>query len=141
MALTDRALMFAKNEAFTGNENFDHIDLNTKRRMVIGTPVWFVVNVNATADASSGNETYSVILEQSDSENFAGATTLETVTIPRGTAQGTQYVRALNYDVEGRYIRARATAGGTTPSCTVTCYLTVDAPSGEPKDMGYKATP
>ena len=81
----------------------------------LGTPVAAVVNVTAR-DGTSGNETYTLTLEESDDNatfTAAGATAAV-------TANGAAAVRGW---LTKRYVRLSLVVGGTTPSITFKAWL------------------
>ena len=144
MGVVDTALTLAWNEAFTGDESFDDIDLQVKNRyMSQATTLCGVVEVSsAKLDDGNGNETYKFIFEQSDSSTFAaGNTTLGEVDIARGAKRGTRKVVKFPYDLKGRYIRARVDTGGTTPSGSVNVYLSSQLVAGDESMQIYPGSP
>ena len=147
MAQIDRSLTFEAKKALANATTFkDHINLGGKdRRLGIGSPLHFVIDINTALDNTSGNETYTFILEQSDSATFAsGVTEVCRIEIAAGTnATGTDYtgrlVQGVGYALKGQYVRARATMAGTSPSGTVTAYVHFGYPQPTPADQIYPA--
>lgn len=94
------------------------------RNLGIGTPLALVIVVQAI-DASSGDETYVAQLQSDDNAGFSSPTSWEpSITIPRGSAVGTKFVRFLTPDtLSERYSRVNFTLGGTTPSITIDAWL------------------
>jgi hypothetical protein len=81
----------------------------------LGKPVCAIVNATAL-DLSSGNETYSVVLEESsDNSSFSAAGAATSI-----TATGAIAVRGW---LTKRYVRLSLTLGGTSPSITLKAWL------------------
>lgn len=94
------------------------------RNLGIGRPLALVITVQAI-DASSADETYVAQLQTDDSAGFGSPTSWEpSITIPRASAVGTKFVRAITPDaLSERYSRVNFTLGGTTPSITIVAEL------------------
>jgi hypothetical protein len=81
----------------------------------LGKPAAAVVNATAL-DTSSGNETYSFVLEESSDNSSFSAIGVATAV----TAVGAVAVRGW---ITKRYVRLALTTGGTTPSITFKAWL------------------
>jgi hypothetical protein len=126
MAYIDILNQFSSGQTLTATGNStDYIDFGSDRDVGPGDPLWIVLAVSA-CDGASGDETYSFAVETDDNTSFSSAATIGTITVTRGVAP-TQYVLGFPYANE-RYVRLRATLGGTTPSVTFTGYLTNQTP-------------
>jgi hypothetical protein len=84
--------------------------------------VMFTVDV--AADATTGDETYAFNVIESAAANLGSATVLNTRTIARATlVAGYKFALAIPSKVL-RYLGASYTLGGTTPTITVTAWIT-----------------
>lgn len=131
MAIKDKRLEFSADQVQTtaaAHASTNTIDLGSAQDWIgPGRTVWWVVQVKVAPDAVSANETYVAELETDDTDAFSSATKIASITIPRGTAVGTQYVVGFPYSNE-QYLRNLVTMGGTTPSMTWDAYLTDQEP-------------
>lgn len=101
------------------------IDLGADRNLGQGEPMAVMLLLDVAADGTTGDETYSVAIQTDDNVGFSSAATLETLTITRGAVAGTKYFHVLKPDTScERYLRINYTLGGTTPTVTVTAFLT-----------------
>lgn len=101
------------------------IDHGADRNLGIGTPLALVIILDVAADAADADETYTAQLQTDTVEGFGSPTSIaEAITITRGDAAGTRYVRIIPPDTTlERFTRVNYTLGGTTPSVTVTTFL------------------
>jgi hypothetical protein len=127
MAIIDKYNHYSDAQALTATAaSTDYVDHGADRNLGIGEPLAVVVHVDVALDGTTGDETYSAVLQTDDNTSFSSATTVVALpTMTRGDAAGTRYVAVLppNTTVE-RYTRVSYTLGGTTPTGTVTAYLT-----------------
>jgi hypothetical protein len=124
----DSLLLFSDAQALTATAaSTNVIDLSQDRDIGVGEPMSVVLVLDVGADATTGDETYSVAIQTDDADTFGSASTLGTFTITRGTAAGTLFEFPLP-DTNERYLRLNYTLGGTTPTVTVTAFL-------QPKSM------
>lgn len=101
------------------------IDHKQDRNLGIGEPLVVVVVVDVALDRTTGDETYSVTLQTDDNEAFGSPTTVVTLSLLTYTA-GTKFVIFVPADLlTERYTRLNYTLGGTTPTGTVTAFLTL----------------
>ena len=104
------------------------LDFGPVRNMGTGKPLYVTLQLVTAADATNGDETYSFAIQTDDNSGFSSATTIGTLTVPRGSAAGTKFTHSVSNAVE-RYLRVNATLGGTTPSVTVKAWLSDHLPS------------
>jgi len=122
--IIDKRLEFSDAQAFTVTAaSTSTVDVGVDADLGNGRPLFWVISVDVAADGVDTNETYSFTLQTDDADSFGSATTLATQAIPRGTAAGTKYVQMVPNTNE-RYLRMYGTLGGTTPSVTVSSWLT-----------------
>lgn len=126
----DSLLQFSNAQALTATAvSASNVDLGSDRDIGPGRPMWVVVAINTAADNTTGDETYSIALQTDDNASFTSPTTIATVVPAAATlTAGTRVVLGMPYANE-RYIRLNYTLGGTTPSVTVTAWLTDQEPS------------
>jgi len=125
----DRRLTFTSAQALTSSAALtDTIDLGQDRDLGPGEPMWWVIQLDVASDGANSDETYSFALQTDDTSAFSSPTTLDTIVVPRSTAAGTRYWVGLPQNNE-RHLRVSATLAGTTPSVTVTSFITAVPPS------------
>jgi len=126
MARNDKENQYSASQAFTATAvSTNVIDHRADRNLGIGEPLGVEVIVEAALDATTGDETYSGVLQTDDNEAFSSASTVVALpTMTRGDAAGTRYIAALppNTNIE-RYTRLSFTLGGTTPTMTISAWL------------------
>lgn len=112
----DSALLMQDTTTKTANYSSPGFDLgNGYAPGGLGQPAAAIVNVTAR-DGTSGNETYTLTLEESnDNATFAAAGATTTV-----SATGAIAVRGW---LTKRYVRVSLVVGGTTPSITFKAWL------------------
>lgn len=112
----DTALLMQDTTTKTANFNAAGLDLGSGFAPgALGKPVAAIANVTAL-DTGSGNETYSLTLEESnDNISFTSAGAAQAV-----TATGAVAVRGW---LTKRYARLALVVGGTTPSITFKAWL------------------
>jgi len=124
----DNTLEVSDAQALTASAaSTDVVDLGSDRDIGQGKTIYLVVTVDVAADGTTADETYTVAIQTDDNSGFSSATTLTTVTIPRGTAAGAMFVIPMPYGNE-RYLRAYYTLGGTTPTVTLSAHFTDQEP-------------
>ncbi len=126
MSIIDKLLEFSDAQALTATGDSDNsIDLGNARQVGVGNDLYLVVRVDVAADAGSANETYTVQLETDDNSGFTSGTLVgPIITIPRGSPAGYKAVATLPRTGIERYLQAVYTLGGTTPSVTLSTYIT-----------------
>lgn len=126
--LIDSRLEFSDAQALTATAaSTNVVDLGSDVDIGPGRTLWVILQLDVAADDTDGNETYVADLETDDNSSFSSATTIASVTITRGDAAGTRYVIGFPYANE-QYLRLNYTLGGTTPSVTLTAWLTDQEP-------------
>ncbi|HEY0836499.1 MAG TPA: hypothetical protein VGE72_21500 [Azospirillum sp.] len=128
--IIDKRLELSDAQAVTADARSTNvIDLGTVRQIGAGTPLWLVFSVDVAADATTGDETYTFQLHTDDNASFSSATTLESRTIAAATlVAGYQFSMAIPNTGMERYLSAYYDVGGTTPTITVSCWLTDQEP-------------
>lgn len=128
MAFVDNQLLMSDAQALSATAaGTNIIDLSTARRLGAGEPMAVVVGIDVAADHTTGDETYAVAVQVDDDSAFGSATTLASYTIPNTTVAGDVHVVTIpitSVNSDNRYLRVNYTLGGTTPTVTVTTYLT-----------------
>ena len=126
--IIDSRLEFSDAQAVTATAAATNIVALTQARDIgQGSPMWVICQLDVAADAGNSDETYSVGLETDDNASFSSAAVISTFTFTRGDAVGTRKVIGMPYGNE-RYVRLNYTVGGTSPSMTVSAWLTDQEP-------------
>jgi hypothetical protein len=126
----DKRLEFSDAQAITADAvSTNVVDLSQDRDIGIGTALWVVITVDVAADGTTGDETYEAELQTDDNSSFSSATELGVVAIPRSSAAGTQFTIGFPRANE-RYLRLNYDVGGTTPTVTLSAWLTKEPPTG-----------
>jgi hypothetical protein len=123
----DAQLMYSDAQALTATAvSTNIVDHGADRDMGTGEPLAVVVLVDVALDGTTGDETYAVQVQTDDNSSFSSASSVGgSVSLTRGAAAGTKYVIPLPADTAiERYTRLNYTLGGTSPTGTVTAYLT-----------------
>lgn len=97
-------------------------DINVGR----GNDLYFVAVLDVAADDGDADETYVMEIQTSVDEVFTSPVELATITIPAGSAAGTIFQLRLPND-NLQFLRVNYTLGGTTPTVTVTTFITGEA--------------
>lgn len=123
----DSQLLFSDAQAVSADAaSTNLIDLAVARRIFNGTPLAIVIQVDVAADTASGDETYSFNIQTDDNASFSSATTLIAHAIDKAslTAGSLHFIPIPIDGAVERYLRLYYDVGGTTPSVTVTAFLT-----------------
>ena len=122
----DSQLLFSDAQALTATAaSTNLIDLGVDGNLGIGEPMAVVIVLDVLADDTTGDETYVVDVEFDSTAAFSSAVTAVTKTITRGEVAGTKFVVLVPADLTGeQFMRLNFTLGGTTPTVTVTAFLT-----------------
>lgn len=126
----DSLLEFSRSQVLTATApSTNAIDLGSDRDIGPGRSLWVVVCVGVAADATTGDETYAVALQTDDNSAFSSPTTIASVA-PAAAALGAgqRVVIGMPFANE-RYLRLNYTLGGTTPSVTLSAFLTDQDPA------------
>ena len=126
MAYLDAQLTLSDAQALTATAASTNVIDFKANSIAAGEPLAVVLVVNVAADNTTGNETYSIALQTDGDEAFGSAQTLITFALPAGSAAGTAVVLPFlpTPSLSERYYRLNYTLGGTTPTVTVTSYVT-----------------
>ena len=101
------------------------IDLGSDRDIGIGEPLAVVVVVKVAADRTTGDETYTVTVQADDNVGFATPSTVAGPVSLLIYPAGTKLVIPLPPDkTTERFLRLNYTLGGTTPTVTLSAFLT-----------------
>lgn len=112
--------------AFSTN-TIDLSNVTPKRDVSVGEALGFAVNVEVAADFTTGDETYTVEVVQSANADLSSPDVIGSRLLSAAQrAVGTLIFVALG-EVTKRYIGLRYTLAGTTPSFTVSAWLTSQA--------------
>lgn len=139
--LLDKRLEFSDAQSLTGTAaSTNLVDLRglggpvaagtanaNPRDVGAGGPLYWVTSLDVLADGTTGDETYTIALQSDDATAFGSAATVDSFTIPRSTPAGTIYARKVPAVAE-QFVRAYYTLAGTTPSVTLSSYLTNQPP-------------
>lgn len=124
--IIDKRLQVSSAQALTATAaSTDVLDLSQDRDIGPGAPIWLVVV--PTVALAGTSPTLQVSIETDDNSSFSSAATLVTGKSLTSFPVGSAYVLALPYDNE-RYLRAKFTLGGTSPTCTVDAFFTNQEP-------------
>jgi hypothetical protein len=123
--LIDKLLRFSTSQALSGasgTASTDILDLGADRDFTaLGRPLYVVVVVEASGGTSP---TLQVILQTDDNSSFSSATALYTG--PATSQAARTQIIPFPHENE-RYLRLAYTQGGTSPTATVSAFIT-DAP-------------
>lgn len=120
----DAMLMFSDNQALTGTgaPSTSAIDLSGQKNSGLGEPL--AVVVCADTGLAGGTPTFSVSVQFDDNSGFTTPTTVATSRSYSTLASGGKVVLPVppNQDSE-RFMRLNYTLSGTTPTATVTSFI------------------
>jgi hypothetical protein len=127
----DKLGNFSASQAITADARSTNVvDLLSIRQIGVGAPVWVVFNIEVAADHTTGDETYQFNVETDDNSSFSSSTILASRAIAAATLlAGYTFAIAVPMQNMERYISAFYDVGGTTPTVTVSAYLTNQEPS------------
>lgn len=126
--IIDSRLEFSVKQALTATAvSTNVIDLSSDRDIGPGRTMWVVVQVDVALDKTTGDETYAVALQTSSAVG-SGYADIASVSMPAGTVAGTRFVIGVPYSNQ-RYLGLNYTLGGTTPTGTVSAWLTDQEPA------------
>ena len=118
------------------------IDLSAptvKRDIAVGEQMGFMITVDVAADAASGDETYTFQVVQSANANLSSPDVIAQVAIARATLVAGYgfFLPIPSNQITKQYLGMQYTLGGTTPSITVTAYLTTARMASVPVPKAY----
>lgn len=127
--LIDSRLEFSDSQALTATAvSTNVVDLGSDRDIGPGRSLYLVLSVDVAADGANGNETYAVALQSDDDAGFGSPSALVSRSFAAAElAKGSQPVIPLPLANE-RYLRLSYTLGGTSPSVTLSAWLTDQEP-------------
>jgi hypothetical protein len=101
-------------------------NVNPDREIGTGEPVGFGLSIDVAADATTGDETYTFIVVQSDNADLSSHDALASYTLTAAQlAAGALFFLEIPIGFPTkRYVGIRYDVGGTTPSVTATAWLT-----------------
>jgi hypothetical protein len=106
----------------------DVIDTVADANLGVGEPMAIVITVGVTADDANADETYVAELQSSTDEAFTSPIAIASVSIPRGSVAGSKFVIGVPpTDSGSQFYRLSYTLAGTTPSVTVTSFITLQS--------------
>lgn len=126
--IIDSLTQVSSSQALTATAaSTDVIDLGSDRDIGPGKPMWLVVASEVAPGGTS--PTIVISVETDDNSSFSSATTIYTHPSIAGAAfaAGTKVVIPFPWANE-RYVRAQYTLGGTSPTFTVSAFLTDQEP-------------
>lgn len=127
--IIDSLLAFSDSQSLTATAaSTNSIDLSSDRDIGPGEPLWLVVTSEAAPGGTS--PTLAISIETDDNSSFSSATTLATHTTLAAAdfGAGTKVVIPWPMTNE-RYCRVKYTCGGTSPTFTVSAWLTSQEPT------------
>jgi hypothetical protein len=129
----DKSLRFSASQslsAASGAASTDILDIGLDSDYTaLGTPLYAVVVIEASGGTSP---TLQVVIQTDDNASFSSATSLVTTA---ALLQASNRVRIIPFPhTNERYIRLTYTQGGTSPTATVSAFLTTDP-------QAWQATP
>lgn len=122
MFIDETNLAFSTSQALTATAVSENVlDLGADLDIGVGEPVFVVVLVEVAPDATTGDETYVVTLQSGSS---ATPTDVHgSIPIPRTAKKGDAFAIPVPSH-NAQYMRLNYTLAGTTPTITVSSYLT-----------------
>jgi len=130
MSILDSLLQFSDAQALAATgASTNVIDLGSDRDIGPGRPMWVVVAVNVAADHTTGDETYKVDLQTADDAAFGTPKVIASLSpAAADLAAGARFVIGMPF-ANQRYLRLNYTLAGTSPSVTLTAWLTDQEPA------------
>jgi hypothetical protein len=126
--IEDKALMVSTDQALTATAaSTDYIDFGSDRDVGVHPTKYLVVTSKAAPGGTS--PTIVISIETDDNASFSSASTIATTATLAAAAfaSGTRVVLPLPFANE-RYMRAKYTLGGTSPTFTVDAVVTSQHP-------------
>lgn len=125
--LVDKTLEFSDAQALTATGvSTNVIDLGADRDIGPGKPMYIVVTVEVAPDFVTGDEVYDVQLQSGPTDTPANV--IGQMEIPSNAKAGKVLFMPLPAENE-RYLRLNYVLAGTTPSITVSAFLTDQEPA------------
>jgi hypothetical protein len=125
----DTLLEFSDAQAVTTTAaSTNVVNLGSDRDVGVGNELWVCMTLDVAADDTDANETYVVDLQTDTVEAMSSADNIAQVTIPRGSVAGSKFTVAVPF-ANQQFLRLNYTTGGTTPSMTISAWLTDQHPA------------
>jgi hypothetical protein len=102
----------------------DLSNVTPKRDVSVGEPIGFAVNIEVAGDFTTGDETYTIEAVQSDNANLSSPDVIGSRLLSAAQRAVGQLIFIPLGEVTKRYVGLRYTLAGTTPSITVSAWLT-----------------
>ena len=129
----DKNLEFSDSQALTATAVSQNvIDLGADEDIGPGEDLFAVVVVEVAPDHTTGDETYVATVQTGSTATPTDL--IGSIVIPRTAKKGDVFFMPIASHND-RYLRMNFTLGGTTPTITVSAFLTVEEPSS------WRATP
>lgn len=127
--IIDSLLQFSNSQALTATAaSTDSVDLSSDRDIGPGEPMWLVVVSEVAPGGTS--PTIVISIETDDNSSFSSAATVYTHASIAGAAFGAGTKVVIPWPMANeRYIRVKYTLGGTSPTFTVSSFLTSQEPT------------
>lgn len=125
----DKLGLFSDAQALTASAQATNVvdltNVTPKRQIGAGKPLWIVFSVGVAADFTTGDETYQFDIYTSAAANMGSPVNLGSRAIVATVlTAGYTFVMAVPQDQMLEFISPHYTLGGTTPTLTVTSWLT-----------------
>lgn len=129
----DKLGLFSDAQALTASAQATNVlDLtapSVKRQIGAGKTLWVIFSIGVAADITTGDETYQFDLYTSAAANMSSPVNLGSRVIPAASLPaGALIAMAVPQDSMLEYFSPHYTLGGTTPSVTVTSWITDEQP-------------
>ena len=125
----DSRLEFSVAQALTATaDSTNVIDLSADTDVGAGEPLWLVLQVDVATDFTTGDETYTIVLETDDNAAMTSSEVLLSFTLVGAVAAGTRVVHAVPFTNQ-RFLQVLYTLAGTTPTATLSAWLTGEDPT------------
>lgn len=127
--IIDKSLEFSDAQALTATaDSTNVVDLSSASPVGPGTTLYIVMQLDVATDFTTGDETYVISIETDDNAAFSSAEVLATISFVGANAAGTRKVFGFTYTNQ-RYIQLLYTLAGTTPSMTISAWISADLAS------------
>jgi hypothetical protein len=135
--IIDKNALFSDAQVLTSTgvstNSFDAGNPATRGQIGAGHPLFAVVTLPSAPDFTTGDETYKAQLITSTSASLTSPTVLAERAFPvAAIPAGTRVAMGVPQDGVKRYLGMNYVLGGTTPTLTVTAFLTDEVPNEAP---------
>jgi len=131
MAIIDYFLQLASSQAFTSTGlGLKSVDFGSVRQLgLIDEGLFLVVSVETAADSTTGDETYEFQIITSAAAGLGSPTVLNSKTVAAADlGKGAQVTLVTPMEGMKEFVGLNVVLGGTTPSITISAYLTSELP-------------